>query len=146
MPQPIWQSDSTPPPPPYSKIPVEHLKSLHGASLGGGGGGGGGPHTGGDPLDSLRHTAQSAYSGSCSSSSERLHCCSITRRSSSYHCKLNCSTVAHKYHRNDCRHIWVCLGRMYRINNSFPVGDGGKYQTKHLHKWSKFFWDMCGEP
>ena len=38
--------------------------------------GGGGPHTGGDPLDSLRHTAQPAYSGSCSSSSERLHCCS----------------------------------------------------------------------
>ena len=31
LPQPIWQGDSTPPP--YGKIPVEHRKSLRGASL-----------------------------------------------------------------------------------------------------------------
>ena len=33
VPQPIWQGDSTPPP--YGKIPVEHVKSLRGASLSG---------------------------------------------------------------------------------------------------------------
>jgi len=31
LPQLIWAGDSTPPP--YGKMPVEHLKSLHGSSL-----------------------------------------------------------------------------------------------------------------